>query len=143
MLITARNLALKSNYSVEESIKAMKWIEQERVKFYDKVYLHLKKKSSPLLSYYEDVFFETYEQVVDAYKRFKKLLVENDAYLKEQIARMNKEIIEKYGKNKRLHAILKERLQDTIIKIAQLKSSLQTKADLMKKRSKHPEWEEK
>ncbi|MCF7900286.1 hypothetical protein K9K77_02135 [Candidatus Babeliales bacterium] len=135
--ITARYLALNSNYSVEEAIEAMNFIKKTKEHFKEHVVRKIDKDSTPLLNYHYDVFYENFSQVKDARDRFAQRIKDNYTFVASKIKEITNELVKKYGKNKRLQDILQEKLSNSLSEIAKITASLQIILERLEERVKH------
>jgi len=141
-LVIARNLALNSDHSVDQAMEVLQWIKKTKKTFHENTVEAINKKSKPLLDYHYDVFYENFSQVKDARNRFKKLINENQIFITQKIKTINQTLIKKFGKNRRLHEILEEKLTPSIQELAKITATLQTILERLEERVKHQAAEE-
>lgn len=135
--ITARNLALNSNYSVKEAVEALQFINKTQEHFENTVVRKITAQSTPLLNYHYDVFYENPSQVKDARDRFAQLIKDNQTFIASSIAKSMDDLMKKYGKNERLHNLLQEKLSTALSEIASLTATLKAIADKLEQRVQH------
>lgn len=141
-LIIARNLALNSDHSVDQAIEALQWIKKTKKTFHQNTVEAINKKSKPLLDYHYDVFYENFAQVKDARNRFQKLINDNQIFIAQKIKDIKLTLIEKFGKNRRLHELLEEKLTPSIQELAKITATLQTILERLEERVMHQAAEE-
>lgn len=130
-LIKARNLALNSNLSVKESIKAIQWLKGINNDFHNNIYEILQNKTIPALQKHAQAFGRnpTRKKAIKIINELIPLKAHNRSLIVQEIKKTTTQIAENWGHNKPLHSLLKKSLQPVVRKIEHALDSIQTFID--------------